>query len=95
MKDPIHVIQEIAGAFEQHPSDEFSLIENGAIAGQYLARFWQPVALARDFKPGSAKRIKILGGYYTLYPSRGWRVQAGPGPLPAPWNEPRLRLGGG
>ncbi|HLG90097.1 MAG TPA: Rieske 2Fe-2S domain-containing protein, partial [Alphaproteobacteria bacterium] len=52
---------------QQHPSDDFSLVENGAIAGRYLSRFWQPVALSKDYAPGAAKRIKILGKFYTLY----------------------------
>ena len=49
------------------PSDEFSLVENGAIAGRYLAKFWQPIGLSEASKPGKAKRIKILGEHYTLY----------------------------
>ena len=52
---------------EQHPTDRFSEVENGAIAGKYLAKFWHPIALAREYKPGVAKRIKILGRFYTLY----------------------------
>lgn len=49
------------------PYDDFSLVENGAIAGRYLAQYWQPMALSRDHKPASAKRVKILGAFYTLY----------------------------
>ena len=58
-----------AAALQQdhHPVDEFSVVENDAIAGRYLARFWQPIAISRDFKPGTVKRIKILGKFYTLY----------------------------
>ena len=67
MKNPIQSIQELAGALGPHPADDFSQIENGAIAGRYLARFWQPVALSRDHPTGTAKRIRILGEYYTLY----------------------------
>jgi len=52
---------------EQHPTDDFSLVENGAIAGRYLARFWQPIAVAREYRPATARRIKILGKFYTLY----------------------------
>ena len=51
----------------QQPGDDFSIVENGAIAGRYLAQFWQPLALSRDYKPGMAKRIKILGSFYTIY----------------------------
>ena len=50
-----------------YPTDEFSLVENGAIAGRYLSHFWQPLALSRDYRPGSAKRIKMLGEFFTLY----------------------------
>ena len=67
MDDNIHAIRVIAGAFENHPSDNYSRVENGAIAGRYLAQYWQPIALMRDHKPASAKRIKMLGKYFTLY----------------------------
>ncbi|MFB7091467.1 Rieske 2Fe-2S domain-containing protein [Streptomyces sp. NPDC056296] len=52
---------------QDHPLDEFSAIDGNADAGRYLAQFWQPVALSRDYVPGTAKRIKILGNHYTLY----------------------------
>ncbi len=51
----------------RHSFDDFSLVENGAIAGRYLAQFWQPIGLSREHKPGTAKRIKMLGNFYTLY----------------------------
>ena len=51
----------------RHSIDDFSLVENGAIAGRFLAQFWQPIALSREQKPGTAKRIKILGNFHTLY----------------------------
>ena len=63
----IEAIGTIAGAFEAHPEDDFSRIENGAIAGRYLSMFWQPIALTREIKAGAAKRVKMLGAYYTLY----------------------------
>ncbi len=59
-------IQKMARS-QQVPSDDFSRVENGAIAGWYLSRFWQPIALVREYTPGSAKRIKMLGNFYTLY----------------------------
>ena len=52
---------------ETYPTDEYSLVEDGAIAGQYLAQFWQPIALAREYKPNQAKRVKMLGRFFTLY----------------------------
>jgi 5,5'-dehydrodivanillate O-demethylase len=39
----------------------------GTLAGRYLRRFWQPVALARDLAPGQAKPIKLLCEEFTLY----------------------------
>ena len=52
---------------ESYPTDEYSRIEGGAIAGRYLAQFWQPLALSREYKPGQVKRVKMLGNFYTLY----------------------------
>ena len=56
---------------KSYPSDDFSLVENNAIAGQYMSRFWQPVAIAKNYPPGVAKRIKMLGDFYTLYRGEG------------------------
>jgi 5,5'-dehydrodivanillate O-demethylase len=52
---------------QPYPSDDFSLVENNAVAGQYLSRFWQPIAISKDYAPCVSKRIKILGVFYTLY----------------------------
>ncbi len=52
---------------EPYPTDEFSRVEGGAIAGRYLAQFWQPIALSREYKVGRANRVKLLGSFYTLY----------------------------
>jgi 5,5'-dehydrodivanillate O-demethylase oxygenase subunit len=46
---------------------DFARVENGALAGKWLASFWQPIALSRDYAAGKARRIKILGTHYTLY----------------------------
>ena len=46
-------------------ADDFALVENGAIAGRYLARFWQPIAISHDYAPGVAKRIKMLGNFFS------------------------------
>ena len=54
-------------ALQQQSTDEFALVENGAIAGQYIARFWQPIGIAKDLAPGVARRIKMLGRFYTLF----------------------------
>ena len=39
----------------------------GTIAGQYLRRFWMPVAELTDVKPGRAKAIQILSEQFTLF----------------------------
>jgi 5,5'-dehydrodivanillate O-demethylase oxygenase subunit len=36
-------------------------------AGKYLRRYWHPVALSKDLKPGRAKPIRVLGEEFTLY----------------------------
>jgi hypothetical protein len=32
---------------------DFARVENGALAGRLVANFWQPVALSKDFAPGT------------------------------------------
>ena len=46
---------------------DYARIENGALAGRFVASFWQPVAVSKDFAPGVPKRIKILGSHFTVY----------------------------
>ena len=46
---------------------DFARVENGAVAGKFLASFWQPVVASRDVTRGNARRIKILGTHYTVY----------------------------
>ena len=46
---------------------DFAHTGPGALAGRYLRRFWQPVALARDLLPGHAKPIRIMAEDFTLY----------------------------
>jgi len=50
---------------------DFARVENGALAGKLLTRFWQPIALSRDYDPGKARRIKILSTHFTLYRGEG------------------------
>ena len=57
----------MAATLNKFPSDEYSHVENEAIAGRYLAKFWQPIALSETYRPGTVKRIKMLGNHYTLY----------------------------
>ena len=37
----------------------------GSPAGQYLRRFWQPVARASELAPGRAKPVELLGEKFT------------------------------
>jgi hypothetical protein len=46
---------------------DFARVENGALAGRFVACFWQPIAASKDYAPSVVKRIKILGNHYTLY----------------------------
>jgi 5,5'-dehydrodivanillate O-demethylase oxygenase subunit len=39
----------------------------GTLAGRYLRRFWQPVAIGRDLPAGVARPLRILGEDFTLY----------------------------
>src|SRR5215210_2451076 len=39
----------------------------GTLAGRYLRRFWQPVAIGRDLPPGRAIPVRLLGEDFTLY----------------------------
>lgn len=39
----------------------------GTLAGNYLRRFWHPVARLRDLKPGRAKPVEILGEKFTIF----------------------------
>ena len=52
---------------EQPFVPDFARVENNALAGRLLASFWQPIALSRNYTPGKARRVKILGTHYTLY----------------------------
>jgi 5,5'-dehydrodivanillate O-demethylase oxygenase subunit len=45
----------------------FDEIEASSLAGQYLRRFWHPIAIADDVKPGRAKPLRVMGDNFTLY----------------------------
>jgi 5,5'-dehydrodivanillate O-demethylase len=49
------------------PHLDFTRVENGALAGRYLSRYWQPIAVSKDYKQGVPKRVKSIGRFYTLY----------------------------
>src|SRR5437773_8570928 len=46
------------------------------LAGRYMRRFWHPVALARDLKPGRALPVKIMSEDFTLYRGDSGAVHA-------------------
>jgi 5,5'-dehydrodivanillate O-demethylase len=39
----------------------------GTLAGRYLRRFWTPVAVLEDVRPGRARPVHILGERFTYY----------------------------
>jgi 5,5'-dehydrodivanillate O-demethylase oxygenase subunit len=39
----------------------------GTLAGRYLRRFWQPVAIGRDLPARVARPLRVLGADFTLY----------------------------
>src|SRR5262245_19293771 len=43
----------------------------GTPGGIYLRHFWHPVYVGEDLKPGWAKRIEIMGEFFTLYRGEG------------------------
>ena len=45
----------------------------GTPGGRYLRRFWTPVAVLDDVKPGRAKRIQIMSEPFTYYRGRAER----------------------
>jgi 5,5'-dehydrodivanillate O-demethylase len=47
--------------------DEFGHTGPNTLGGQYLRRFWHPVARSQDLKLGYARTIKILCESFTLY----------------------------
>jgi 5,5'-dehydrodivanillate O-demethylase len=58
------------GANRQHKAADYTDYAHtgpGTLAGRYLRRFWQPVALSRDLLPGYAKPIKVMSEDFTLY----------------------------
>src|SRR5574341_2202912 len=39
----------------------------GTVAGRFMRTFWQPVFIAKNLKPGSAKPIRLMSEDFTLY----------------------------
>ena len=55
------------------PDDELTRVGPGTPAGEYLRRFWQPVAFARDL--GAVPlRIRIMGEDLVVFRDKSGRV---------------------
>ena len=52
-----------------HDVTEADLARTGpnTLAGRYLRRFWMPVAVLDDIRPGRAKPVQIMGERFTVY----------------------------
>src|SRR5690606_20549777 len=46
---------------------DFARVENGALAGRFVAQFWQPILKSDEIAPGRARRVHVLGKHYTVY----------------------------
>jgi len=49
------------------PYEDFGHIGPTTLAGQFLRRFWQPVAVGDELEVGRPKRIQVLNQYFTAY----------------------------
>jgi 5,5'-dehydrodivanillate O-demethylase len=47
--------------------NDFAHTGPGTLAGRFMRRFWQPVFIAAELKPGRPVRIQTLGEFFTLY----------------------------
>jgi 5,5'-dehydrodivanillate O-demethylase oxygenase subunit len=54
------------GAFRDEYTD-FAHTGPGTLAGRFLRRFWQPVAIGVDLPAGHARPIRVMGEDFTLY----------------------------
>ncbi|HXQ50426.1 MAG TPA: Rieske 2Fe-2S domain-containing protein [Stellaceae bacterium] len=48
----------------------------GTLAGRYMRRFWQPVAMADEIETGKARTLKIMSEEFTLYRGKSGRAYA-------------------
>ena len=55
------------------PDPELTQVGPGTPCGEYLRRFWQPVAFARDLV-SAPRRVRILGENLVVFRDRGGRV---------------------
>src|SRR5438874_2267776 len=51
--------------------DEFVHTGPDTLAGRFMRRFWQPVYVAADLKPGRAVPVRIMSEDFTLYRGDG------------------------
>jgi phenylpropionate dioxygenase-like ring-hydroxylating dioxygenase large terminal subunit len=77
-----HVAKQKSGAFRGYqsrdvlpPDPELTQVGPGTPCGEYLRRFWQPVAFARDLA-SAPLRVRILGEDLVVFRDRGGRVGA-------------------
>jgi len=55
------------------PDPELTQVGPDTPGGEYLRRFWQPVAFARDLS-GPPRRVRILGEDLVVFHDRGGRI---------------------
>src|SRR5258708_18177066 len=56
------------------PDPELTQVGPGTPGGEYLRRFWQPVAFMRDLD-GPPRRVRILGEDLVVFRDRGGRTR--------------------
>src|SRR5258705_9355935 len=59
------------------PDPELTQVGPGTPGGEYLRRFWQPVAFMRDLD-GPPRRVRILGEDLVVFRDRGGRTRVLP-----------------
>ncbi|HZT09371.1 MAG TPA: Rieske 2Fe-2S domain-containing protein [Chloroflexota bacterium] len=60
--------------FSTRDHTDFAHTGPGTLAGAYLRRFWQPVAMSGELAPGRAKPLRIMSEDITLYRGEGGRA---------------------
>jgi 5,5'-dehydrodivanillate O-demethylase oxygenase subunit len=58
---------ELNGEASAEEDADFVHTGPGTLAGRYLRRFWQPVAVSAELAAGSSKTVHVLGEDFTLY----------------------------
>ena len=46
---------------------QFEQVSPASLAGRFMRRFWQPIAMATQIEPGRARPVHALGESFTLY----------------------------